>query len=753
MSGFNVEASGFLLLDKCFIEASAGTGKTHTLKTLFLRMVIEKGIPVDRILVVTFTRLATLELKMRIREALKETYDLVFHRKAVPEYVQESVQSEEGRLSLLRTLRGALATMESAKIMTIHGFAAYLINQYKNHHTFLSEDTLASPQQVMQIVKDFLRTELLPEDVALWQQELLLQQHYRGDFTHYVSDIAHVVIKRIPIECGPFYKERLDQIRQELTTIDASTLVAELIRESVHYGALCNRKREVKEEALLEFQKLARFVEGKEEIPQFKEIFKFSPSNKLARVGEIRPLYPTLFASLQQLNDPLVIFAQVCELARHYVTEVIEKEGMIFYEDLLLQAADLVLQKEVQRLVQEEFQVALIDEFQDTDALQWKIFSTLFLEKEGALIVVGDPKQSIYRFRLADLYTYMRAKKSFARQLSLTVNYRSKPRLVESLNTLFSSIKEFLVLPETNESYPCPPVAAKECLEVDESALHVWAVESEEQLFSLVAREIMLLNKTKKRALSECAILVKDRHQMKRLKEAFAKFHLPLNLMRDEPITESRAFSLLTEFIDALLDPHDRSKRAKILLSPLFGISLAEIEEADCTFLPTFFSLSELLKKRGLLFAMKSFMKEYGRGLMSRVGGERLYSDLMQLCEVAAEKGIVAAALPLFYEKFAEENTDSESVKPRPLGTREAVSVMTIHMSKGLEFSVLFPIGLIVPFTPKRELIYSSKVEKYILGEGLEEMNAEKMRLTYVALTRAKSLLYLSYIAGEKNTI
>src|SRR5262245_57447984 len=111
-----------------FIEASAGTGKTHTLTTLILRLLIEKKVRLDQILVVTFTRLATLELKRRIRERIKTTQALIEKEEEVPEYLRPYIATAEERTATLRLLKGALAVMDMAKIMTIHGFSAYLLH-------------------------------------------------------------------------------------------------------------------------------------------------------------------------------------------------------------------------------------------------------------------------------------------------------------------------------------------------------------------------------------------------------------------------------------------------------------------------------------------------------------------------------------------------------------------------------------------------------------------------------------------------
>lgn len=746
MAGFDVESPELPLMENTFIEASAGTGKTHAIKTLLLRFLIEKRLKIDQILVVTFTRLATLELKRRIREALQSTYFLVESEEPLPEYLLPYVKSEEGRLAVLRILKGALSLMESAKIMTIHGFSASLINQYKNFDGGFSEASIASLEQLRSLIKDFLRTELLVEEVSLWQQELLLN-HYRGDFEALVEELGRFAVRRIPIDYGASYQERLASIQKKMEPLKGIALVEQLVAAAPFYKELCTKAKEVKEAALEEFKKFADLVAGKEENFIFKELFKFLPKN-LKKGKDVQPLYTELFSELQELNDPLLIFAAVAERARLYLAKVLEKERVLFYEDLLLTASRLVDKAEVQKGVREEFSVALIDEFQDTDAVQWHIFSTLFLEG-GGLVVVGDPKQSIYRFRLADLYTYIKAKESFPLQFTLTTNYRSKPRLVEGLNALFAPVKEFLILPERQQSFPCPRVEAKAAEGEDRSTLHLWAVESEEQLFKLVARELIELREQKGVQLSDCALLVKDRHQMKRLKSAFESFSLPLITIKEEAITESLSCALLVEVIAAFLDPRDLSKNGKILLSPFFGFFLEDIEEVQIALLPLFFRGGQLLEERGLLVAINFLMEERGEFLLSQEGGARIYSDLMQLVELAVEEEVAPNQLLDFYRKLALRLEAHEKLKPRPLFEREAPVAMTIHMSKGLEFEVVFPVGLIASFIAKRELIYSSTKGCYLLGEGIEEQNAEKMRLFYVAVTRAKSHLYIPYIEGK----
>src|SRR6185503_8884758 len=152
MVGFNVESRELSLMQNTFIEASAGTGKTYAIITWILRLLIEKGLKIDQILVVTFTRLATLELKKRIRETIWSTYLLIEEDGALPDYLIPYVETEEGRISVQRILKAALAFMEDAKVMTIHSFAAYLINQYKNCDEHVAEASLASKEQLHTIM-------------------------------------------------------------------------------------------------------------------------------------------------------------------------------------------------------------------------------------------------------------------------------------------------------------------------------------------------------------------------------------------------------------------------------------------------------------------------------------------------------------------------------------------------------------------------------------------------------------------------
>lgn len=744
MAGFNIESAKISLPQNIFIEASAGTGKTYAITTLILRLLIEKGMRLDQILVVTFTRLATLELKTRLREMIKYTYALVEKKQEGPEYLLPYLKREESRIALLRILKGALALMDMAKIMTIHGFSAYVINLDRNED--FSEESVASSEHLKRIIKDFLRTELVASDIALWQQELLLS-HYRGDFDALISGLGSFALKRVPIECGPTCEQRLLSIRKKMASLRGENLVEKWKMQAPFYKGACTKSHEIKENILEECKKFERIVYEDEENFQFKDIFCFLPENRLKKHQHVQPLYTDLLRELQELNDPMVIFAMMAERVRCYVSQVVAKEGLFFYDDLVLEASRIVQKKNIQETIEEEFSFALIDEFQDTDASQWQIFSTLFLKK-GRLVVVGDPKQSIYRFRLADLYTYMKAKEDFSLHLTLTVNYRSGPNLVRDLHDFFAPAKKFLVLPERNESFPCPRVAAKPFEGEDNSALHLWLVESEEQLFALVAKEIIYLHKEKGIQLSDCALLVKDRHQLKRLQKAFARFSLPLLTVKEETIAQSPSFNIFIELLESLLEPHDLSKNGKVLLSPLFALTLDALTEAQQELLPYFFTWSQLLKERGLLLAIREVVAYCAAQLFSHKEGLRIYDDIIQLVEYAEEQFVTPEQLLHFYRNMSSEEKDL--LQPRPITTEDAVIAMTIHMSKGLEFAVVFPIGIIAPFTMRRELVYSSTKGAYSLADGSEEHNAEKMRLLYVALTRAKRYLYIPYIAGDR---
>lgn len=699
MPGFDVLDPDLPLFQNYFLEASAGTGKTFAIERIVLRL-LDAGIPLREILVVTFTRAATIELKERIRKHLSQTQLIQF---------------------------------DEASIWTIHSFCFYALSEFAIETGFTCDflEESASPALLKQFVKDYLRTSSC----------LTFRQLEKVVSDRLVDEVASLVMRRLPIQQPNWdYKTEI----KLLPPVDPDLLLEDLMALAPQFNGLCDRQRNVKpdiEEGLKRFTEL--LSEGFHD-PVDLPILFFTEENKSKRAPPSSPRlhYPGFLEKLQQgliprlasFSDRMQILATLAEGARLHVERVIEEEEILFFDDLLFSMAKKVEDESFASLLRKKYRAVLIDEFQDTDSLQWKIFSTLFLSEafKGPLYLVGDPKQSIYRFRNADLYTYMKVKKEMGEKAfaSLQTNYRSTPTLVNALNQLFS--KPFISLPQTGEMLPCPPVVAASSLvplEDGKGALHVLFAEDEEKLFSTIFHEIERVGLP----LSSFAILVSDRHQAERFMKASP---FPTTLKRSRSLLDSPAFETLIELIRAALNPRDRSACMRVLAGPLFGHSLESLVEDPLRF----YRYHHLLEREGLLSLFHTLVVE------GEITDSILYQDLLHLVEMGLAHNDDYLT---FYQSLRLLDPDSEELRAPAPSDEEALSVMSIHVSKGLEFPVVFPIGVSTPYSQRKGFV---RVENELrLKDALSEAEeqSEKMRQLYVAFTRAKQRLYLPVLKNQ----
>lgn len=686
MPGFDVHAPDLELLTNHFIEASAGTGKTYTIEQLVKRLVCEKGLALDEILIVTFTKAATFELKKRI---------------ASHGIVGES-------------------------IFTIHGFCLHALQSHAFESSFpLSGVKIAGSSAPLQgIARDILKSDL---GIHPKQLEVLLSMH-RQDGHALVAHLTRLASQRIPIAVPPPFSDLTT--RMQALSYDPEQLLHDLCTQAPLYGKTTDRQRRLKNEIKCAFE---QFVQGEWLQPA---LLLLQESNRLKHhtpalhypdaLGKLLPL-------VEEALNPWNILATVAERVRCAIERHISQNECLFFEDLIISMKTLVKQSSFAAAVRTRYRAVFIDEFQDTDPDQWEIFSTLFLG-HVPLYLVGDPKQAIYRFRRADIYTYLKAKEQMGHCVSLETNFRSSPPLVEGLNALFADLK--FPLPRLGTHLDSPPVqSGKEDLDPLLPPIISLKAHDEASLFSQVISAI------EEHPHLSAAVLVKDRYQAQRFAAASP---LPVRLHRTRSLLDSEAIERLKEWLRALVDSQDN--QVQLLLQGRFS---------TCT--PSQITLwGEMLPQCGILSVMREIIDVTAPSLVRQRGGEMLMHDLLHLAELLEARG--GDDLLETLELLCQEDPEQEELKGRQWSEGKAIEVMTIHASKGLEFDLVFPIGLALPPTEKRDLVYCP--ERHTLSPSLEaweqhqkELSAEAVRQFYVACTRAKKRLYLPSIEGESACI
>lgn len=770
MRGFDVLAKDLDLFKSHFLEASAGTGKTFAIEHIVLRLLIEE-FTIDQILVVTFTKAAVFDLKKRIRKTLEKALRHVSDAQ-IEAYPFLENCDDTALFLIKKKLKRALALFDEAKIMTIHSFCNHCLlpEMLEIAEEKMGEDFLAK------IMKDYLRTHvhLLP---PFQIDKLLRKYHYDLDLL--AKDLSSIAIKRAPIECGKSYEDlqslfssQYSQLKEKFS-LESDKLLEDLLLHAACFRDMCNRKKEVKKEVVEELKRLSQFDSNLsnysllQEMQERNRLPKKTPPQKenLHYPHLFEEMQKTLFPILEDVQDTLHIFAYLAEEARKYLKK---EKDLFFHDDLLHLMEERVKDAHFAEKIRDVYKAVLIDEFQDTDLIQWKIFSTLFLHEDfkGPLYLIGDPKQSIYRFRGADIYTYFQAKKRFPQecQYTLTRNFRSDPKLVFALNHLLGSLTPFITLPKTQEILDCPQMdydtkKTPYLWNDGKGSIHFLMGNNESDFFPIIVDEIRRLTNEKNIPLKECAILVKDRFQAERFQKYARKRGLHTTTKKAKTLIESHALQAFQELLEGLFQIKAMGAIEKILGGAIFGFSYLEISLQKEKWLLPLCALKTCLEKEGVLPFFHKLMFEMGlyTDILSREEGIEFYADFLKLVEILAEHVSDTDGYLTYLQNLSSLSPDCELIQSYPLGLEDGVPIMTIHGSKGLEFDIVFALGLSLSAKEKRELLFDAERHRFTFSEEMfeqekKESYSEKIRLLYVASTRAKKRLYLPYLQREDDS-
>jgi exodeoxyribonuclease V beta subunit len=711
MERFDCLAAETPLFGPHFLEASAGTGKTFAIEHIVARLILS-GVDLEQILVVTFTRAAARELKLRVRSNLERIC---------------SGASLAYLPSDCKLIAEALASFDRCQIFTIHGFCSRMLKEFAFEAGLQLGFKEAKDPGVDRALKDFFELKIAPSMVSIQQLDRLVRS--AGS----VEGLARKLKRQEKPQGALLYSERaqafhlmmrqcphlLANLREEFAVIQANYKKM----DGDFFGQIEALKKGDFESLISEKESIFSYTAPENKKVKAKDL----PVPVFFDWGRIHllPLIESAQDPKETLNTLLVAWKPIQE-------RVLLDSGILGPDELILGMSEAIKNNSFREKVQAKFRAVLIDEFQDTDPVQWALFETLFLKTTEALYLIGDPKQSIYRFRKADLYTYLKAKESIPEEghFHLDTNFRSSKPLIDALNGLFD--RQWLYLPREKRSLPYLPVRAGLELESDfgdeKGAVHCVRLEKEES-FLYVASEVLRL-KEKVASWGSFAVLVKDRYQAAEMQRVFAELNVPSVARSQEPLCETVCFCAVRELFDALKDPRDLGKAKTVLAGPFGGFTATQIQRVT---LSPFVDLRNLLDEKGIAVLCQMFTNtRFGeRSVQENIvsQGVSFYAEWSQLLELIFEWeqsfGFSFEGLNRFFDRLERLDPD-EAICRRKESEADSVQIMTMHVSKGLEFDVVFALG-VGTRTPECD----------------EEAESEKLRQLYVALTRAKRRLYI----------
>ncbi|MBP3439484.1 MAG: UvrD-helicase domain-containing protein [Sutterella sp.] len=725
------------------LEASAGTGKTFSIKHLVLRLVVEEDMPIDRILVVTFTRAATAELASRIQAHLAEASGFaagVLEAEEVDGLIVRQIEKwrSEGRIAdrdIAGRLRAALSGFDNAAIYTIHSFCQKMLtgHAFSASGAFDCEMSEDDADLRRETAEDFLRRELDRTPDADLRRRLMAGEDWEG----------------------------------KLAVLAATTpdLAPRVIRE---------------EPGSPEDAVLRRFAD---EAP-----------------GMLR--------------------------------ELKARRGMLTFDDLLV---DMWLKLREDRsghlagAIRNAYRGVLIDEFQDTDPLQFAVFRRLFLDRSDdavrggrALFFVGDPKQAVYRFRSADLNTYMKARSLIGRRARLATNFRSSPKLVEAVNAFFSEgqtpggpgafLRSDLTYEpvkassgrtglwrfsdgEWRETVPMeiwtsdPPfakaderkAAGREALANDIAELILAGREKRAALAAGEEDEVIAEVESGGRRIAlralrpgDIAILIRKRSSADDIRQVLAERGIRIRMKSSEDVCFSEEAGEVMLILRAFASPADERIMRAARVTRLMGDTLSGVakssEEERTRYRELFEEGRRRWQRSGVAAAFARLFeicRTAERVLPAEGGEQRLtnYEHLIELLHEAGKRYDTPTGLIAWFEKACSVKSQADNRTLRLAGDANLVTLETIHSSKGLQYPVVYiPYGEMLSHSKEKKAVFRdlnptdgsmcvtlTHREETESPSCTREAEEELVRLAYVAITRAAARAVISVPVTAKS--
>lgn len=797
------------------IEANAGTGKTYTITALTARMIAEWDYPIDKILVVTFTKAAVSDLKSKIYDRLTDLRD-GFINSAKGEtptdgFVRDYVADKKSTADIsIKRLSNAIRDFDTASIFTIHSFCQRMLteNSFSGKIAYDTEMTGDASEILINPVRDFWRRYIysLPAEAAR-----LFANDTPESLTKFLMRIQNNPSVKL-INCPDADLDGLLERRKELENVfgtikntpdeiydhifslifpenGASPLNGGTYKIDGIRGVI----QGIRDQILLNDCVFYAFKDGKRHAinltsesiaSKVKKGFETPEHHFFGNMSRWQQAYDTY---AEYMND---FYNSMLLKLKEYTDSVLDKHRMRInsqsYNDLIIRMHSAMAEPDSRMAehIKTKFKAVLIDEFQDTDPLQYDIFMNSFGRHGLPVFMIGDPKQAIYSFRGADVYTYLKAS-SDREPLTLTVNHRSDKDLVEAVNGIFRRNASFLIDKISyNDSKGDLNIKVTESGKTI-SPLTVWHAESatKESLASACAYEISRLLNAQAQITdkdgshtvrpSDFAVLVRGRKQAIAVRDSLSECAVPCVISGSENVFASKQATDMACLLAAAISPYSERAVRTALVTDIFGytadqlFNLSDTDEWEGIF-ELFIKLSDTLKSAGV--APMFFRAAKIAGMHERLAGtrrgERKLTNLIHLTELlqrheADKKASPEQLLLWINERISQSDTRHDEYELKMDSDENAVTITTIHKSKGLEYNIVFTPFLMLPGNSnKKESITSfhDDSEELVMDfSGTEEANskhshealAEDLRLAYVAITRARAVCYTAWGTGR----
>ncbi|EPR2984020.1 exodeoxyribonuclease V subunit beta [Vibrio parahaemolyticus] len=822
-----LEPMTFPLHGARLIEASAGTGKTFTIAGLYLRLLLGHGsaetrhrvpLTVDQILVVTFTEAATAELRDRIRARIHDTRIAFARGQSSDPVIQPLLNEFDDHKQAAEILLQAERQMDEAAVYTIHGFCQRMLTQnaFESGSRFNNEFVTDESHLKAQVVADYWRRNFYPlpftlagEIRQLWSSPSVLLSDISNYLTGAPLSLSVPAMKGSLADLHTENLKKIDELKAQWreSQDDFLTLISDsdINKRSYTKKSLPTWLEAVNAWAATETtgydypDKLEKFAQN--------VLLEKTPKGSAPQHAVFEAI-ETFLANPISLKAPLL--AHAIEHCRVMLANEKNQKQWLSFDDLLTQLSASIDTDESELLaarIRTLYPVAMIDEFQDTDPLQYSIFSRIYLNNpECGLFMIGDPKQAIYGFRGADIFTYIKARNQVSAHYTLGTNWRSSADMVQAVNQVFALPDSPFIYDSDIPFLPVKysPNAEKRIWTMGgqkQPALTYWLQEADDKplpkgeyltrMAEATASQIQtiltqaqqgqacLVNGEKQKAVQagDIAVLVRTGSEGRMIKQALADQGIASVYLsnRDSVFTSSVAQDL-QRLLQAVLTPeNDRALRAS-LASELFALDAASLDALNNdeivweNAVNEFKEYRKLWVQRGVLPMLRAVISK--RHIAERLleegassqgeNGERVLTDLMHIGELLQQASNELDSDHGLLRWLAQSISDAENGLggsddqiQRLESERNLVQIVTIHKSKGLEYDLVF-LPFVFSYREASEAkYYDAANDRTVLDitgndasmkQADKERLAEDLRLIYVALTRA---VYACFIGAS----
>lgn len=794
---------------KNLIEASAGTGKTYSIAVLVLRLIVERSMPLTELLMVTFTKAAVAELQDRVRAFVRLARDYARGEQIADGVIADIVMratARNGIETVAQNLEAAVLTLDELSVYTIHGFCQRTLQEF-----------------AIETGQSFGAT-MFTEIEEVVEQELNV--YWRKHIATLPTDILELL--GFPTLKADMKRRVMEQVNgRQYDGYDGAKDYSALWPTRERYQELCANEQASANEKMGELQDA--FYRYQTEIAEtchksrardkrsycdrlddpaaFIDLLREGKENALTKAlpEGFRKTYMETLAFMEQAGERVELgFRQ--GVYGHAIGEVtraldyfMRSNNLLGYNDLIGNLAAALLRQDNVALIsalRRKYKAVFVDEFQDTDADQYAIFSRAFGE-DTLLFLIGDPKQSIYAWRKADIDTYFKARREVDRVYHMNTNYRSSKAMIDAMNAFFLPFPGFdtFYFKGADDAIRYTHVEAPDgksgrvllkdgCPTV---TLETIGARNKEEIQKDVCGEIMALlagggyeigTADERRAVrpSDIGILVRKNQEGLALKKILAEHGVPAVIVQDEKILKTEEALDMLYVLEAVLDPEPRYIH-KALLSHVMGWEVGALLQMDeVKVLAAFQEYRTIWNDDGIYPALVRLVDDWAirERLLSKgtEHGIRALANVYQLIELLnqvqqrKEHG-PDELLAWLRQGIAGKLLQGDEYQLRIESDEDAVKIVTVHKSKGLEYPIVFAPFLdmrpddrqgLVFFRNPESGAYEAK-ERLMLDEKERawhdaQQEQENRRLIYVAVTRAvyKCYVYRNGASYYKNS-